>query len=381
MTTPPQPPPFYPPPPAPGMPPAWPMPAYAPRLRRPPGRWRTLLFGATGQSMSLALLLLGGTFLIASTIVVLHYVMPPPMMFQPARKMTGLPARKLEQRIRVKQFEQQTRRPKLVNKLVSKQAAKISLPALPPMKITPQDARALATALTPAGAHLGQLGIGGFGIGKSLDGGLQGFSEADFFGHHIRTRAFVVLIDNSPSMRTRGVVAAALNEMSNMVCRFHPDTQFNVIAYRDGAGLFKPEMAYASQSNKQAFTTWIRWLQTPRKGEWCGNQKGTAGTTPMQALVAALALNPDTIVILRDDQPPYSDNKTSGAEARKEHAKALCALVAAHQKAFPQRLTLNTILFKPALIRHEEQYKECTDLLKRLASMTGGRFSEIPPKQ
>ena len=49
----------------------------------------------------------------------------------------------------------------------------------------------------------------------------------------------------------RGVVAAALGEMSNMVCRFHPDTKFNVIAYRDGADMFKPAMAFATQQDKQ----------------------------------------------------------------------------------------------------------------------------------
>ena len=92
-------------------------------------------------------------------------------------------------------------------------------------------------------------------------------------------------------------------------------------------------------------------------------------------------MNPDSIVILRDDQPPYGDRSTSGAEARMEHAKALCAAVSAHQKSAPQRVTINTFLFKPAVVRDEKQYKECTDLLKKLASMTGGRHREIAPAQ
>jgi hypothetical protein len=361
-------------------------PPYAPRGHRPPGRWRTRLLGATGQSLSLALLLLGGAFLIASTLVVLHYVLPPPMMFQPARKMTGLPARKLEHHIRVKQFAQQTRRPKLVNKLVSKQAAKITLPALPPTKVTPQDARALATALTPAGAHLGQLGIGGFGIGKSGTGGLPGFSEADFFGHHIRTRAFVVLLDNSPSVRTRGVVAATLNEMSNMVHHFHPDTQFNIVAYRDGAGPFKPEMAFATRASKEQFDTWMHWLAVTRAGQMCGNQPGTVGTTPCVALQAALAMQPDTIALIRDDQPPYVGqanvgNGAAAVKARAAHMRAMYEMVRRHNESGAQRVTINTLLFKPADLprdgaRHE-QYREETDFLRTLATMTGGQFREV----
>jgi len=387
VTTPPHPPPLYPYPPAPGMPPPWPMPPLsAPRMRRPPGRWRRLLLGATGQSMSLALLLLVGAFVIASTLVVLRFVLPPPMMFQPAKKMTGLPARKLEHRIRVKQFEQQTRRPKLVNKLVSKQAAKLTLPELPPMKITPQDARALASALTPAGAHLGQLGIGGFGMGTSGDGGLQGFSEADFFGHHIRTRAFVVLLDNSPSVRTRGVVAAALNEMSNIVHRFHPDTQFNIVAYRDGAGAFKPTMAFATRANKEHFDTWMHWLSTTRDGKMYGNQPGTIGTTPLLALQAALAMKPDTIALIRDDQPPYvgqanMGNGAAAIKARAAHMRAMYDMVRRHNESGAQRVTINTLLFKPADLprdgaRHD-QYREETDFLRTLATITGGSLREI----
>jgi hypothetical protein len=375
MPTPPAMPPYSWPP----MPP-WP-PQAAPRLRPPPGRWRRALFGATGQSMSLALLLLGGAFLIASTLVVLRFVLPPPMMFQPAKKSPTLPARKLEHRIRVKQFEQQTRRPRLVNKLVSKHSAKLALPELPPMKLSPTDARTLASALTPAGAHLGQLGLGGFGIGASRDSGLKGFSEAVFFGQQIRTRAFVVLLDNSPSVRVRGVVAAAQREMTNLVNSFHPDTQFNVIVYRDGAGCFRPQMVFATQQGKADLHTWF--------SRECNENSGQArgyGTTPLRALQAALAMKPDTIVLIRDDQPPYLgkenwNNSAEALKARAMHAREIFELVRQHNAGSTQRVMINTLLFKPADLprdgwRHE-QYREAVDFLRTLATMTGGRFREV----
>ncbi len=348
---------------------------------RRPSWLKRLLLGHAGMSMTMALILVGALFLAASTWVILNYIVQPPMMFQPTKKMPSLTARKLEHRIRVKNFSQQARRPMLVQKLASTAPGRVALPPIPPVKLVTDGARALPSVVSPIGAGIGSVGIGGMGIGTAGAAGLEGFSEVAFFGTKLSTRAIVVLIDNSPSMRTRGVVAAALEEMSNMVCRFHPDTRFNVIAYRDGAGPFKPDMAFATHEGKQAFATWMHWLTTTLAGEYCGNQKGTAGTTPMAALVAALAMNPDTIVILRDDQPPYADRDTSGAEARMEHGKALCAAVSEHQKSAPQRVTVNTFLFRPAAVRNDKQYKECTDLLKRLASMTGGRHREIAAEQ
>jgi len=372
------PPPYaYAPPGAPGM--------YGQPAPRKASRVRNVLFGELSQSFTLAALIIGAGFLGAGVLIVARYIMPPPMMFQPAQKMPALPARKLEHRIRVKQFEQQTRRPKLMNKLVSQSKSKLSLPPLPPMKLNPADMRTMTALSAPAGAQIGSLGIGGFGIGKAGRGGFQGFSEAEFFGHALRTRALIVLIDNSPSVRTRGVVARVLEEMSNIVTRFHPDTRFNVIAYRDGATPFKDQMAYASQQGKQEFFTWLQHGFTENSGQAPGY-----GTTPFEAIKLALAMNPDTIVIIRDDQPAYvgKDNfsqSESAQQARETHRRDMYKMIQDYQAGAPQRVTINTLLFKPADARAASQtrvaqYREARAWLQRLASMTGGSFREIAVK-
>lgn len=352
---------------------------------RKPSRLRKLLFGELSQSFTIAAMILGAGFLGAGVLIVARYIMPPPMMFQPAQKMPALPARKLEHRIRVKQFEQQTQRPKLMNKLVSQSKSKLTLPPMPPMKLNPADMRTMTALSAPAGAQIGSLGIGGFGIGKAGSGGFQGFSEAEFFGHALRTRALVVLIDNSPSVRTRGVVASVLLEMSNIVTRFHPDTRFNVIAYRDGATPFKPQMAYASQQGKQEFFTWLQKGFTDNSGQAPGY-----GTTPFEAIKLALSMNPDTIVIIRDDQPAYlgKDNYSqsdAAQQAREQHRREMYKLIQDYQAGASQRVTINTLLFKPADEKSQTafraaQYKEARAWLQRLASMTGGSFREIAVK-
>ncbi len=374
----------YPPPPYGYAPPGAPG-LYGQTAPRPPSWLRRVLFGELSQSFTFAAMILGVGFLGAGALVVVRYIMPPPMMFQPAQKMPALPARKLEHRIRVKQFEQQTQRPKLMNKLVSQSKSKIALPPLPPMKLNAADMRTMTALSAPAGAQIGTLGVGGFGIGKASSSGFQGFSEAEFFGQALRTRALIVLIDNSPSMRDRGIVDSALREMSNIVTRFHPDTRFNVIAYRDGATPFKPEMAYASLQGKQEFFGWLVQGFTANSGQAPGY-----GSTPLAAIKQALEMNPDTIIVLRDDQPAYLgqanfSQSEAALRARETHRREMFKMIQDHQAAAGERLTINTFLFKPSDEKagsdfREAQYREARTWLQRLSSMTGGAFREIAVK-
>jgi hypothetical protein len=392
MSTPQPPQPPQPPPPPPGSaggPPqsTQPYPGLPPQPYGQPGTYpgappkKRTIFGRTFQSFGISLLIHAAVFLAAGAWVVYEYIKPPEMMFKPAREMPKLPARTLEHKIRVKQFEQQTKRPKLMKKLVSTAKGRISLPPLPPMQMEPTDARALASMITPAGAHIGQLGIGGSGVGKGGEGALEGFSEAEFFGHKMKTRSIIVLVDNSPSVRTRGVVDAVHREMTNMVNQLHPDTQFNVIFYRDGAEAFRPQLEYASLEAKQALNDWFVNDVNANSGQQPGY-----GTTPLTAFKTALAMRPDTIVITRDDQPPYLgrynySGKPEAVKARADHAREFYALVREYQQTSPERLTVNTLLFKPEEMPDSgvrlEQYRENTRWLRQMANMTGGRFREI----
>ncbi|NLF38243.1 VWA domain-containing protein [bacterium] len=356
--------------PVPPVPTLWPgVPAPHQPLERPArasrlARLHTALCGATGQSMGIALLLVGGGFVIAGTVVVMRYIIPPPMMFQPAKKMPALQARALEHRIRVKQFDQQAQRPKIVNKLVSKGAAKIALPPLPAIKPAQADVRSLPSVMAPAGGHLGQIGLGGIGIGKGGAGALQGFSEAEFFGHRIQTRSVIILADSSSSVVKKGAFDDLRAEAVALASKLHPDTRFNLIIYTDGALAFAPEMVYASHAAKSNL---VAWMHTKMR-ENAGNEPGTSGSTPLAALRAALAMQPDTIVLITDDPPMLS-----GVD-QEAHVREIMDLVRSHQQAASQRVTINTVAYKSAKTAWGEKARV---FLRDLARATGGRFREV----
>ena len=349
---------------------AWPAPPPAPPPRSRSG-WQRVLFGAGSQSMALSAILIAGAFLIAGVVVVVKIIIPPPMMFQAAKKMPALPARKLEHRIRVKQFEQQARRPKIVNKLVSTSAAKIVLPQMP-LQLQPAktDFRALAAPLTPAGAHLGQLGLGGMGIGKGGIGAFQGFSEAQFFGHQIKTRAIVILCDTTSSIVKKGIFEELRRETISMVEQFHVDTVFNVILFTDGALPFSPDLVFATHAVKTNLTQWMQRRMKQNVGQASGS-----GSTPIVALKAALEMKPDTIVLITED-PPWRGvyGVDSVMEKRQAHIEEILDVVRAHQQSADQRVTINTVAYKPYKSAYGDQGRK---FLKDLASMSGGRYREV----
>jgi hypothetical protein len=291
------------------------------------------------------------------------------MMFQPAKAAGKLPARKLEHTIRVKQFEQQSRKPRIMNKLVTKAKSSVSLPDLPPMNITRSDARSMASMTEFKGGHIGTLGFGSMGMGKSKNG-LDGFSEAEFFGHRIKTRSVVILVDSSSSIVKKGVFESVRTEAVKMVNSFHPDTAFNVILFTDGAYTFNEKPTYASLAEKERLQSWMATEMKINRG----NNSATSGSTPIVALEKALSMEPDTIILITDD-PPYLKGVNDT-----EHEKEIITLVRRYQSTAKTRVCINTVAFKP----HREgsaftiaKGKRAQEFLKKLARSTGGHFREV----
>jgi hypothetical protein len=126
------------------------------------------------------------------------------MMFE-GKKSPSLPARKLEHAIRVKQMQKQTRKPQILQRLVTEAPSKVALPEMPEMT-TPDVKNLRDTPLMNSRAgSIGGIGGGGGGAGRGLTGGM-GYSDTKFFGENIRTRAIVICMDISPSMIAKGVV-------------------------------------------------------------------------------------------------------------------------------------------------------------------------------
>ncbi len=324
-------------------------------------------YSRISQSFGVSLLVHLGIFLIAGFIIVIPYIKPPKMMFKPAKKHPKMPVRKLEHRIRVKQFEKQARKPKIMNKLVSKGKGKISLPKLPPMKFSKSDFKSLPTMITPAGGHIGQLGIGGLGIGKGGDGAFQGFSEAEFFGHKVKTKSIIILADSSSSLVKKGAFDDLRKEVISMTEKFHPDTAFNVILFTDGAFLYKKEMAYATKNEKKELAEWMNKEMKINRG----NKKETKGSTPIEALKVAIEMEPDTIFLITDDPPRLGKNTIA---QRAIHAKEVLKTVRKYQNILEKRVKINTVLYKP---KDNKTGIEALEFMKSLARANGGRFRVI----
>ena len=133
-------------------------------------------FGKAFQSFGVSFAIHIAIFFAAGAFVVYKYIKPPVMMFKPVKKMPKMPARKLQHKIRVKQYEKQAQRPKLMNKLVTTGKSKIALPKLPPLKFTKSDFRSTPAMITPIGGNIGQIGLSGLGIGKGDESLLYRFS-------------------------------------------------------------------------------------------------------------------------------------------------------------------------------------------------------------
>jgi len=334
-----------------------------------PGVEHKRFLGRSLQSLGISILVHLGLCVLAGSVVVYSYVKPSKMMFQPSKKVIKLPARKLLHAIRVKRYERQASKPKIMNKLVTRTKSKISLPELPPITFTPANARSVNRMAVSPGGHFGTPGLGGVGIGNGKDG-MKGFSEAEFFGLRIKTRSVVILVDSSSSIVKKGVFDAVRTEAVKMVAAFHPDTAFNVILFTDGAFAFEETMVYASRTEKKRLEEWMKTSMKINKG----NNPATSGSTPIVALEKALSMQTDTLIIITDD-PPYLKGVDDS-----DHKKEICAIVRRHQGRAKTRVRINTVAYKPH--RTGSAYtiskgKRAREFLKKLSRMTNGHFREI----
>ncbi len=323
-------------------------------------------FGKAFQSFGVSFAIHIALFFLAGAFVVYKYIKPPEMMFKPAKKMPKMPARKLQHKIRVKQYEKQARKPQLMNKLITTGKSKIALPKLPPLKFTKSDFRSTPAMITPIGGNIGQLGLGGLGIGEGNESAFEGFSEAEFFGHKIKTRSIVILADSSSSVVKKGAFEDLKKEAIAMVQKFHPDTGFNVILFTDGAFSFKTNMAYATQARKRELVKWMEKNMKMNKG---GNS-ATKGSSPVEALKTAIKMKPDTIVLITDDPPWLGKNTIAG---RAEHVKDIYKAIRDGRNTTSNRFAINTVLYKPKV----EKRDEARAFMKSVARSTGGHFREV----
>ncbi|MGD9782604.1 MAG: hypothetical protein AB7V14_10695 [Kiritimatiellia bacterium] len=309
--------------------------------------------------------------LIGAVSLTIMIISPKSKMMFEGKKSPSLPARKLEHAIRVKQMQKQTRKPQILQRLVTEAPSKVALPEMPEMT-TPDVKNLRDTPLMNSRAgSIGGIGGGGGGAGRGLTGGM-GYSDTKFFGENVRTRAIVICMDISPSMIAKGVTVDVLNETIKMLENMNVGTKFNVVVYVDGGLAFAPQMVYATAENKEAGLTW---LKQPFDGRRQGNLQGYSGSTPHQAIKMAVEMGADTVFVLSDD-PPYlkQGNVETGVEIP-THMEDIEKYVRGIETTTGKSVRFYPILYKP----HEnERGKQAIEYYKGIARATGGKCRVIP---
>lgn len=288
-----------------------------------------------------------------------------------AKQPPSIPARKLEHSIRVKQMQEQMRKPQILERLVAQAPTAVSLPELPKMEMPDQkNVRDTPVLNARAGSILGSLGASGGGAGRGLTGG-GGYSDTKFFGENVRTRAICILMDISPSMVAKGVVEDVRRESITMLEGLSPVTKFDLVVFVDGAEAFAPQMVFATQENKAKA---IEWLKQPFDGRRQGNRRGFSGSTPSEALRMAVDLGCDTMFVLTDD-PPYlkEGNNETGVEIA-THAADIEDYVRGIETKAGRSVRINTIVYKP---HANERGQVGIVFYKKIAQATGGKFRLI----
>jgi hypothetical protein len=268
-------------------------------------------------------------------------------------------------------MQKQTRKPQILQRLVTEAPSKVALPEMPDMK-TPDIKNLRDTPLMNSRAgSIGGIGGGGGGAGRGLTGGM-GYSDTKFFGENIRTRAIVICMDISPSMIAKGVTQDVLNEAVKMLENMNVGTKFNILVFVDGSDGFAPQMVYATQENKQKA---IEWLKQPFDGRRQGNLRGFSGSTPHMVIKSAVEMGADTVFVLSDD-PPYlkQGDVQTGVEIT-THMDDIMSYVKSVESTTGRSVRFYPILYKPF---ENERGKQAIDYYKSMARTTGGKCRVIP---
>ena len=199
-------------------------------------------------SAMLTSLAIHAILLVAAASLTIMIIAPKPKMMFEGKKSPYLPARKLEHAIRVKQMKKQTRKPQILQRLVTEAPSQVVLPEMPQMK-TPdvKDLRDTPVMNSRAGS-IGSIGGGGGGAGRGLGGG-SGYSDTKFFGENVRTRAICILVDVTDSMVQKQVVEDTLVQAQAMMEKMNEDLR----EFRhELTKLLRPFAAYVENEDPEA---------------------------------------------------------------------------------------------------------------------------------
>lgn len=326
----------------------------------------------------------------AGYLTILVVAARPKVMFE-AKQPPGLPARKLEHSIRVKQMQEQMRKPQIMQRLVADAPSAVSLPEMPRMEMPDQkNLRDTPVLNARVGSILGSLGSSGGGAGRGLTGG-GGYSDTKFFGENVRTRAVIVLLDTSQTVINLGVLDDLVREATTMLNGLAPVTKFNMIGYVDGAAPMFKTMVFATEARKKEALARLK-TRTAMKGqestEWSkdgfvpnyvGNLAGYSGSTPWKALEMAVEMGADTIFLITDDDVPnVKEGDARTGRQIEGHDRDVLKYVKSIETKFGRPVKVNVVMTTP---RKTARGQESLQFYRDLSKASGGKLTIFEPSK
>jgi hypothetical protein len=274
-------------------------------------------------------------------VVVFKVLERPPAQFKPPpppAKTTKIEPRKLQHKIKIREQQQNSGRPRVSPRLTANRVSGISLPEI---EVDPMTEPVRSNIQKNIGKNFSAAGLGtGFGTGTGDSGLGLGTSNVSFFGIKASGERIAFIVDLSRSMvedEKGGLngIRVLKKELKEMVNKLNDGTFFNLIFFDDNVDIFKPKLVVAKSATKKEADDFISpyymeygkellqnysedkraWpsatrlhnysmpmLASRRKYVSDGGNKNSQIDTP---LVAAFQMQADTIFIISDGYPIF----------------------------------------------------------------------------
>jgi hypothetical protein len=190
-------------------------------------------------------------------VVVFNVLERPPAQFKPPpppAKTAKIEPRKLQHKIKIREQQQNSGRPRVSPRLTANRVSEISLPEI---EADPMAAPVKSNIKQSIGKSFSMGGLGtGFGSGTGSGGLGLGTSRVSFFGIQASGERIAFVVDLSRSMvedDKGGLngINVLKNELKGMVEKLNDGTFFNLIFFDGDVDIFKPKLVIAKPAIKK----------------------------------------------------------------------------------------------------------------------------------
>jgi hypothetical protein len=208
-------------------------------------------------TLSLSVIIHAVVIAILGGVVVFKVLERPPAQFKPPpppAKTTKIEPRKLQHKIKIRERQQNSGRPRVSPRLTANRVSGISLPEI---EVDPTAAPVKSNIQKSIGKNFSMGGLGsGLGSGTGSGGLGLGTSTVSFFGIQAAGERIAFVVDLSRSMvedDKGGLngIKVLKDELKNMVQKLNDGTFFNLIFFDDHVDAFKPKLVVAKPATKK----------------------------------------------------------------------------------------------------------------------------------